>query len=75
MRVQGKTVFKYRPKLRRRRSRKVARALGVRIDEPVGCPSCGNLMRLSELCTFKCQQCAQELTTDEALVILEMAGA
>jgi len=73
MRVPRKISFKYRPGLRRRRKSKVARVSGVRIDQPVACPSCGNAMRLSALWIFKCKQCAQELTAEEALTILEKA--
>ena len=76
MSLRGKIRFNYRPRLKRRpRKRKVARVSGVRIDEPVVCLSCGMQMRLSASSTFKCQRCAQELTGDEALLLLEAAGA
>jgi len=76
MGLRGKIRFKLRPRLRRRpRKRKAARVPGVRIDEPVSCPSCGSQMRWSVLLTFKCKQSAQELTAEEALIMLEMAGA
>jgi len=76
MGLGGKITLKIRRRLQRRpRKRKVARVSNVSIDQPVVCPSCGNSMRLSELLTFQCKRCAQELTAEEALIILETAGA
>ena len=75
MRVRGKLGFKYRPKIPPRRKKKVARVPGVYIDQLVACPICGNAMQLSDLWTFKCRACVQELTADEALTILERVSA
>lgn len=75
MRARRKIRLKVRSRLRRRRKRKVARVREVSVDQPVACPSCGNLMRLSESWTFECKKCVRELTAEQALTILEMAGA
>jgi len=78
MRVRGKIKFKlkYRPKLQGGLKRKIARVSGVRIDQAVTCPNCGTPMLLSpKPSTFQCKRCARELTAEQALAILEMAGA
>jgi len=75
MRARGKLRFKYRARLRKRRKRKAARVVGVSIDQFVACPSCGRPMQLSELWTFKCTECSQEFTAEEAIKILETARA
>jgi tRNA(Ile2) C34 agmatinyltransferase TiaS len=75
MQVPGLKKFKFRAKVRRHRKSKVARVAGVRVDQQVTCPSCGGPMHLSELWQFNCEQCKQELSPEQALTILEMAGA
>ena len=75
MRVRGQVGFKFRPKLGNRRKKKAARVPGAQIDQLVACPVCGNSMQLSDLLTFKCKACVQELTAEEALTIAERVGA
>ena len=58
-----------------RRKGKVARVAGVRVDQLVTCPSCGDPMHLSELGMFSCKQCKHELTAEQALAVLEAVGA
>jgi hypothetical protein len=75
MRVPGLKKLRFRAKVRRHRKIKVARVAGVRVDQQVTCPSCCGPMHLSELWQFNCERCKQELTAEQALAILEIAGA
>ncbi len=73
MRFPRRPKFKYRPRPRTLNKNKVALVTAVRVDGLVKCPNCGNPMKLSVLWTFKCKRCAQEITPEEALSILDMA--
>ena len=75
MRVPGLRKLRFRAKVRRQRKTKVARVTGVRVDQQVTCPSCCGPVDLSELWQFNCQRRNQDLTAEQALAILEIAGA
>src|SRR5579862_425722 len=75
VRIPGRIKLRYR--LRSPNNRKIARVTrttSVRVDQAVACPGCGNPMQLSDLWTFKCKCCVQELTADQALSILDMSS-
>src|SRR5580692_6977530 len=72
MRVPGLAKLKHGARLRRPRKRKIARVAGVRVDQLVMCPSCGESMHLSELSTFTCKHCIRELTAEQALTLGEL---
>ena len=75
MRVPGLAKLKRGERARRPRNRKIARVAGVRVDQLVMCPSCGEPMHLSELSTFTCKHCIRELTAEQALTLGELPGA
>lgn len=74
MRVPGLTTLKRRVRVRRLRTHKAARVAGVRVDQLVTCPSCGDPMHLSDLWMFTCKQCRRELTAEQALAALDTAA-
>jgi hypothetical protein len=73
MRVLGLTKLKQSVRVRRLRTHKAARVTGVRVDQLVTCPSCGDPMHLSDLWIFTCKQCRRELTAEQALTALDSA--
>jgi hypothetical protein len=75
LRVLGLAKLKHGARVRRPRTRKIARVAGVRVDQLVMCPSCGEPMHLSELSTFTCKHCIRELTAEQALTLGELPGA
>ena len=73
MRVPGLNKLKRNVRVRRPRAHKAARVAGVRVDQLVTCPSCGNPMQLSDLWMFTCKKCRRELTAEQALTALDAA--
>jgi tRNA(Ile2) C34 agmatinyltransferase TiaS len=69
MRVPGLKILKNSARVRRDRKLKVVRVAGVRVDQLVTCPTCGNRMQLSEAWKFNCKQCMRELTAEQALTL------